>query len=154
MRSPIRTIAGKLVDGRTNKREAAVLEFATQVQTVLYDFTVDTGAVGTYSFGTSLPANAIVTKITADIQVAATSGGSATYQVIAGATNLTAATAFDSATVGINAVGVLDLALNVSAPFDALKLSSTVTSELKLAIAGAALTAGKVRLLVHFVTSK
>lgn len=152
MKSPLRTQSGPLAEGRTNKREAAVLEFADQLQTVLYDFSVDGGAVGTQLFKVQLPASAVVTRITADVQTAATSGGSATFQVQAGATNLTAATAFDSATAGINAVGVLDIPLNVSAPFDAIKLSSA--SELALAIAGAALTAGKVRFLVDFKVSK
>lgn len=152
MQSNLRTKAGPLAEGRTNKREAAVLEFAQQVQSVMYDFSSDGGAVGTKLFSVQLPANACVTKITADVQTAATSGGSATFQVQAGSTNLTAATAFDSATAGINAAGVLDIPLAVSAPFDALKLS--VDSELKLAIAGAALTAGKVRFHIEFKISK
>ncbi len=152
MKANKRTLAGPLTEGRTNQREAAVLEFASQLQTVLYDFSFDAGAVGTISFGAALPPNAVVTKLSADVQTAATSGGSATYQVLAGATALTAATAFDSATAGINAAGVLDIPLNVSSPFDAIKL--TVSSELKLTIGTAALTAGKVRFLVHFVISK
>lgn len=152
MKSPLRTIAGPLAEGRTNKREAAVLEFSSQMQSALYDFSVDGGAVGTISFGVQLPANAVITKITADVQTAATSGGSATFQIQAGSTNLTAATAFDSATAGINAAGVLDIPLSVSAPFDAIKLSSA--GELKMAIATAALTAGKVRWLVEFKISK
>lgn len=152
MKSPLRTKAGPLAEARTNKREAAVLEFATQMQSVLYDFSSDGGAVGTVSFKVQLPANCAVTRLLLDVQTAATSGGAATYQIQAGATNLTAAIAFDSATAGINAVGVLDAPLNVSAPFDAIKLSSA--SELKLAIAGAALTAGKVRILCEFMASK
>lgn len=152
MKSPMRAVAGPLAIARSNKREAAVLEFSTQMQSALYNFSVDGGAVGTISFGVKLPANAVVVGIWADVQTAATSGGAATYQLQAGSSNLTAATAFDSATVGINAAGVLAIPVNVSAPFDGLKLSSA--SELKLAIAGAALTAGKVRFLVEFLASK
>lgn len=152
MKSPLRTQAGPLAEGRTNKREAAVLEFSSQMQSALYDFSIDAGAVGTQLFNVQLPANAVVTKITADVQTAATSGGAATFQIIAGSTNLTAATAYNSATAGINAVGVLDIPLAVTAPFDAIKLSSA--SELQMAIAGAALTAGKVRWLVEFKISK
>lgn len=154
MQTTARTTAGPLATGRTNKREAAVLGFAKQIQSVLYDFSIDAGAVGTISFGVTLPANSVVTKITADVQTGATSGGSATYQVIAGSTNLTAATAFDSATAGIDTAGVLDVPLNVSSPFDAIKLSTTAASQLKLAIATAALTAGKVRFHIEFIISK
>lgn len=148
----LRTEAGSLAEGRVNKREAAVLTFAKQVASVIYDFSIDGGAVGTLSFNTALPANAVITAIYADVQTAATSGGSATYALVAGSTTIVAATAFDSATVGINATGVLALTINVSSPFDAAKL--TASSELKLTIAGAALTAGKVRFACEFYISK
>ena len=152
MQSPLRTKAGQLSGFRTGAREAAVLEFSSQIQSVLYDFSVDGGAIGTISFGVSLPENSVIKGIYADVQTASTSGGAATYQLQAGSSNLMAATAFDSATAGINASGVLSIPINVSAPFDALKLS--VLSELKLAIAGAALTAGKVRFAIDYYISK
>lgn len=152
MRSAQRTQAGSLCEGRTNKREAAVLEFSRQCQTVKYDFSFDGGAVGSYLLGASLPAGAVVVGIFADVQTAATSGGSATYQIKSGSVDLTGDIAFDSATAGINAVGVLAIPLNVSAPFDAIKLSSS--GELALSIETAALTAGKVRFAVEFYMSK
>lgn len=152
MQAQPRQVAGPLATFKANKREAAVLEFSSQIMSALYDFSLDGGAVGTYSFGISLPANAVVKAIYADVQTAATSGGSATYQLKAGSSDLTADIAFDSATAGIDDAGVLSLPLNVSSPFDCLKLSSA--SELKLSIETAALTAGKVRFAVEYYISK
>jgi len=148
-----RTIAGPLATGKVNKREAGVLEFASQIASVIWNHTRDGGAVGTLSLGTALPANAVITRAWADVQTAATSGGSATFSLVAGSTTVLAATAFDNANNGINVVGVQTLKNDaVGSGFEALKVAAS--SELKLVIAGAALTAGKVRLAVEFYISK
>lgn len=141
MKSPLRTEAGPLVYGKVNKREAAVLEFAKQVQAVTWDFSKDGGAIGDITFGVKLPAGAIVTGVTLDKEVAVT--GATSVALWAGATQLTAA---------INLVTVADTShissLNGSAT--AIKVASA--SELKLVISTAAATAGKATLWVHFVT--
>jgi hypothetical protein len=133
-----------LVHGKVNSREAGVLEFTKQVATLLYDFSVDGGAIGTLSFKTSLPAKAVVTGVFADELTDITSGGSATVKVVAGSTDLTTATAiasFGGAT-----------ALTLAASATAIKLASG--GELKLTIATAALTAGKLLVAVEYFISK
>lgn len=141
MKSPLRTEAGPLVYGKVNKREAAVLEFAKQVQAVTWDFSKDGGAIGDITFGVKLPAGAIVNGVTLDKEVAVT--GATSVALWAGSTQLTAA---------INLVTVTDTShistLNGSAT--AIKVAST--SELLLKISTAAATAGKATFYVHFVT--
>lgn len=157
MQGPLKTPApgAPLASNRTNRREAKVLQQgAMQIAQCLYDFSLDGGAVGSYAMRTRLPRNAVITNVYADVETAATSGGSATYQVKAGSTNLSAALAYDSATSGINAVGIQALPTAASSPFEAVKLSATSASELSMAIAGAALTAGKVRFTIQYFISK
>lgn len=137
MKSPLRTEAGLLSYGRTNKREAAVLQFAKQVQAVTWDFSKDGGAVGDVSFGVKLPAGAIVTGLFIDKEAAVT--GATAVTLSAGATPLTAQ--FDL----VAAATTASRALTASA----LKLS--VASELKLSIATSPATAGKVTFYVEFV---
>lgn len=140
---------------RVNKREAKVLEQgAEQIAQCLYDFSLDGGAVGTFLMRTKLPKNAVITSVWADVQTGATSGGAATYQLKAGSTNLMAATTYNSATSGIDAVGIQSIPTAASSPFEAVKLSSSSASELQLAIAVAALTAGKVRFTIKYFISK
>jgi len=141
MKSALRTVAGSLAEGRVNKREAAVLTFAKQMATVLWDFSADGGAIGTISFNTQLPANAVVTDVWTDEQTAVTGATSITLK--AGSTALTGAIDFTGDS------GVNQRALAGSAT--GIKLSSS--SELNIAIASAAATAGKVRFAVEFYIS-
>jgi hypothetical protein len=136
-----RALAGSLSSGKTGKREAAVLEFSKQVATVLYDFSVDGGAVGTVSFGLKLPANAVVVNVHSDEQTNITSGGAATLKLVAGSTDLLGATAIASFA-----------SVKSHNPTDPIKLSSA--SELKMEIGTAALTAGKLRWAVEYYISK
>lgn len=130
---------------RAGKREAGLFaNFVKQSQTVLYDFSLDGGAVSTLSFGVKLPANAVITNVYSDEQTNLTSGGAATLQLKAGSTNLTDAEAYTAY------AGTQSRALASSAT--AIKLSAD--SALSLAIAGAALTAGKVRFAVEYYISK
>lgn len=142
MLGPMRTLAGFLCEQRVNKREAAVLEFAKQVATCLYDFSVDGGAVGTISFGTQLPANAVVTNIYTDEQTAVTGADAITLK--AGSTALSAVIDFTGDS------GANSRALASSAT--AIKLAAN--SELNIAIATNAATAGKVRFCVEYYISK
>lgn len=142
MKSPQRTLAKPLVEGRTNAREAAVLEFGMQCQTAVWDFSVDGGALGDILFGVTLPANAVVTRVFTDEQTAVTGADAITLK--AGSTSLTAALDL-TATSGVNSRALASSAT-------AIKLSSA--SELKITIATNAASTGKVRFMVEFYISK
>lgn len=139
MKSPLRTEAGLLTHGRVNKREAAVLQFAKQVQAVTWDFSKDGGAVGDVSFGVKLPAGAIVTSVLSDEETSVTGATSVTLK--AGSTPLTGAIDFTGD------AGIQSRALAGSAA--GIKLSTA--SELKITIATNAATAGKATFYVEFV---
>lgn len=139
MKSPIRTEAGLLVYGRTNKREAAVLQFAEQCQAVTWDFSRDGGSIGDVSFGVRLPAGAIVTAVLSDEETPVTGATSVTLK--AGSTSLTGAVDF-TADAGIQSRALAGAVAGI-------KLS--VSSELKISIATAAATAGKVTFYVRFL---
>lgn len=134
-----RTLAGPLAEGRTNKREAAVLQFAKQLSACTYDYSKDGGAVGTYLFGQSLPAGAIVTNVWTDEETAVTGATSITLK--AGSTPLTDALNL------ISSAGTNSQALASSA--SAIKVTSA--SELQIAIATNAATAGKVTFYVEWM---
>jgi hypothetical protein len=143
MKSKIRVGAGQLAVNKINAREEAVLnDSGMRCESVLFDFDEDGGAVGTLLCGKQLPAGAIIFDIFTDEITALTSGGSATFQLLAGATALSAALAFDT---GFN--GLDDQAL--AGAVEAIKLSAA--AELQFAIGTAALTAGKVRFFVQFM---
>jgi hypothetical protein len=135
--------AGPLAVKKISRREEAALnKGGLRMSSVLYDFSLDAGAIGTVTFGRMLPAGAIVTRVIADEQTPLTSGGLATLQLQAGATDLTDALAFDT---GFGGTAALALASSATA----IKLAAA--SELQLEIAGATVTAGKVRLLVEYM---
>lgn len=134
-----RTNAGPLAEGRTNKREAAVLQFAKQLSACTYDYSKDGGAVGTYLFGQSLPAGAIVTNVWSDEETAVTGATSVTLK--AGSTALTGALDFTGD------AGIQSRALAGSAA--GIKVTSA--SELQIAIATNAATAGKVTFYVEWM---
>lgn len=141
MQSALRTQAGFLAEDRCNKREATILErYSKQVATVIWDFTRDGGAIGDVSFNTQLPANAVVTGIYTDEQTVVTGATSITLK--AGSTSLTGALDL-TADTGVNSRAL--------ASGTAIKLASA--SELKITIATAAATAGKVRFAVEFYVS-
>lgn len=141
MKSPFRTLAGPLAEGRTNKREAAVLGFAKQCQTCLWDFSSDGGALGDVTFNVQLPANAVVTAVYSDEQTAVT--GATDITLKAGSTALTGSIDFTGD------AGIHKRALAGAA--DGIKLSSA--SELKITIGTAPATAGKVRFAVDYYIS-
>ena len=141
MKSPQRTEAGLLVYGRTNKREAAVLQFAKQCQAVTWDFSKDGGAVGDIGFGVKLPAGAIVTGIWADREAAVT--GATDLKLYAGATALSAANDFTT--------GAAQRSVALATTLPALPAKLAAAAELSLKISTAAATAGKVTFFVEFV---
>lgn len=145
MRSAERTLSGRLHEERANAREAAVNDrFAKQVATVVWDFSVDGGAVGTFLFNSALPAGAVVTNVYTEEQVAVL--GATSMTLSAGSTALTGATDFTAST-GVNSQALAGGAT-------AIKPSSTAVSELKMAIATTPATAGRVRWCVEFYVSR
>jgi hypothetical protein len=110
-----------------------------------YDFSVSGGAVGDITLASSaIPAGAVITRVFHEELTNVTSGGSATVTLKAGATALTDAVAIATFS------GVKSEALASSAT--AIKVSAA--SDLKITIATAALTAGKVRFYVEYMISQ
>lgn len=117
-----------------------------------YDFSVSGGAVGVISLldcnsrAATLPKGAIITSAYIDVLTAPTSGGSATIAVGTGqaANDLKAALAIASYT-GIVA------GIPVGSAATAVKL--TADGQLQISIATAALTAGKLNVIVEFMVS-
>jgi len=131
--------AGKLAVGFPAKRDEAVLNAGgARCESVLFNFASDGGAIGDISFGRKLPAGAIVHKITVDVQTAVLGATAVTLK--AGSLALSAATDL-TALSGIASIAPLDA--------DGVKVVSE--GELKISIATAAATAGKLRLFVHYV---
>lgn len=142
MKAKQRQQPGPLAVRQTNRREQAVIsDSGNRCDSGLYDFDFDGGATGDYSFSRMLPAGAIITAVYSDEQTALTSGGSATLQLKAGSTNLTGALAFDTGFTGVQSQALASSAT-------AIKLSAD--SDLKVTVAGAALTDGKVRFFVEY----
>ena len=124
-----------------NRREEAVLNFGgQQVVSVVYDFASDGGAIGTISFGRLLPADCIVTRVFSD-EITNLTGATATLTLKAGSTALTGAITATAA-AGVEAPA---LAGSVAG----IKLAAI--SELNMAIATAAITAGKIRFFVEYM---
>lgn len=141
MRSPKRTLAGKLHLGAANAREAAILQrFTKQIATVVWDFSRDGGSVNTYSFQQALPAGAIVTDIYTDEQVPVT--GATSMQLYAGSIPLTAAINFTSSS-GVNSRALFGGAT-------AIQPSVTESRELRMVLASPAATAGRIRFAIEF----
>jgi len=118
-----------------------------------YSFAVQGGAVGTINLkdgdgkDLKLPANALIKNVVIDVITQPTSGGSATIAVTAVSSgDLLAALAVGSFTGRIQ--GIPDDATVA----DMIKLSSEKT--ISIAVAVAALTAGKFNVLVEYVVSE
>ncbi len=128
--------------GVPSARDQAVLNAGgSRSSSVLFDFSKDGGALGTLSLGRLLPAGALVTNLFSDEITVLTSAGAATLKLQAGSTDLSDALAFDTGFAGSQSQALASSAT-------AIKVSAS--SELKLVIAGAALTAGKVRFFVEY----
>lgn len=104
-----------------------------------YDFSLAGGALGTKKLGVKLPAGAIITQLITDALTPMTSAGLAEVAVEVGSTVVKAATAFDDASL-------VGLDQHLSTP-----LKSAAGGDLELVITVAALTAGKVRVIVKYL---
>lgn len=114
---------------------------------VTYDFAVDGGAVSTITPAKTviLPNKAIVTNAFVNVLTTCTSGGSATVAINSeGAGDILAATAVASLTAGL-IQGVPDWA--TIADYKKMTADRTV----KVTIATAALTAGKMEVFIYYV---
>lgn len=142
MRDRVKLGSGKLAVGFPSKRDEAVLDAgANRCESMLYDFSFDAGAIGTLNSGRLLPAGAIVTNVHSDEITVLTSGGAATVQLKVGSQNLTDALAFDTGFSGTQSQALASSAT-------AIKVTSQ--AQLNIAIAAAALTAGKLRFFVTY----
>lgn len=132
--------SGKFAVGHPSKRDEAVLDAGgCRVTSVLWDYSSDGGAVGTISFGRLLPSGCIVSKVWTDEQTAVTAATSITLKAgstaLTGALDLTASSGIQNPALAGSAAGI--------------KLSAD--SELNIAIATTAATAGKVRFYVQYL---
>jgi hypothetical protein len=132
--------SGKFAVGHPSKRDEAVLDAGgCRVASVLWDYSLDGGAVGTISFGRLLPSGCIVSKVWTDEQTAVTAATSITLKAgstaLTGALDLTASSGIQNPALAGSAAGI--------------KLSAD--SELNIAIATTAATAGKVRFYVQYL---
>jgi predicted nucleic acid-binding protein len=121
----------------------------------VYDFSKVGGAVGSFNLvdddgaTIKIPANALVLETFVFVETAATSGGSATISLgLESAVDLLAATAVASFSSAAKIAGI-----PVSGTLSTSVLA-TVERNLTLAVAVAALTAGKVHVFVSYVHAK
>jgi hypothetical protein len=140
MRARRKLNAGSLATNHPASRDEAVLNAGgSRCESVLWDYSSDGGAVGTISFGRLLPSGAVVTNVFTDEQTAVAAATSITLKAgstaLTGALDLTASSGTNSQTLASSAT--------------AIKLSAD--SELNIAIATTAATAGKVRFFVRYL---
>lgn len=119
-----------------------------------YDFAVSGGAISTIHLKDangdtlSIPTNAVVLSAHVDVVTAPTSAGSATIALkIQSAGDLKAATAFDNAYfgTGLHATTLDGAAANM--------IKTTAARNVDIVIAAAALTAGKINVIVEYIVS-
>ncbi len=122
----------------------------------VYDFAVHGGAVGTITLPLEIPDNAIITEAYADVITDPTSDGSATVALgLNTNADLLAATAIASVTGVVSLLPSYTAALDGNAAAGGVEASSpvklTADRKLKMTIATAALTAGKIAVYVKWV---
>ena len=131
-----------------------VVEKKKHIVKAVYDFSKVGGAIGAISLlgsdgkAIKVPANAIVTNVLVDVKTALTSGGSATVAIaVESAADLLAATAVASFSLA---------ALLAGKPVGtaATAVKTTVERSVVATVAVAALTAGKMNVLVEYVLSE
>lgn len=114
-----------------------------------YDFAVDGGAVSTITPAktASVPKGAFITNVTTVCKTPCTSGGAATIAITAGGLTVIPATAYTN-----NAFDTDEQVTNVTALLNAsLGGVATSTATIKVVIAGEALTAGKIEILLEYI---
>jgi len=132
--------AGRFGAGFPSAHDEGVLNAGgTRCESVVWDFSQDGGAISTISFGRLLPANAMVIGVISQELTAVTGATSITLK--AGSTALTGAIDFTGD------AGIQSRALAGSAA----GILISAASELNIAIATAAATAGKIRFYVRYL---
>ena len=114
-----------------------------------YDFATDGGAVSTIALrGDKIPSGAVILQAFVNVATGTTSGGAATVSIgVEAATDLRAVLAHDNATTQLSTTGnKLTLATRAAAP-----LVTTANRDVSIAIATAALTAGRFSVLVEYL---
>jgi hypothetical protein len=138
----IKQKAGKLSVGFPSKRDEAVLNASgNRMDSCVWSYSTDGGAVGDITLGRLLPANAVIIKVLSEELTATT--GATDITLKAGSTALTGSIDFTGDT------GIQNRALAGSAA--GIKLSAE--AELKITIATNAATAGKIRFYVQYYLS-
>lgn len=105
---------------------------------VTYDFAVHGGSIGAKTMTLAFPKGSIITRVWTDELTALTSGGAATIALKVGAQDLRAAAAYAVYAGVVEHVASLPVKL-------------TASGKLDVTIAGAALTAGKVKIYVEWL---
>jgi hypothetical protein len=129
-----------------------------QVAKCTYDWAIDAGALSTITPAAteSIPKGALITSVVIDSKTALSSAGSATVAITAGGVTIAGATDFDEVPYsGTTPVKVLRASpgINTSAISTAeyLPIVATSTADIKVVVAGAALTvAGKFHVYVEY----
>jgi parallel beta-helix repeat protein len=123
----------------------------TRIVSTIYDFDVDGGAVSTINLGVTLPDNASIIRAWYETLTDPTSGGAATIAITTAeaANEIVTATAFDNA--------VFDPGYHDAIPDGTAANFTTKTTAARtidFVIGGAALTAGKIRIWMEYITSE
>lgn len=141
------------IGNRGTMRRAGLADILDQTKkyiAVTYDFDLDEteGAVGNIPLGYTFPEACIVTKVLTDEMTPLTSGGSATLTLQSNdgsAADITVDVAFDTGFAAVKSMGLEGSA-------EGIKIAALETLELK--IAGADLTAGKVRFYLEILPQR
>lgn len=132
--------SGRFGAGFPSAHDEGVLDASgNRCESVVWDFSQDGGAISTISFGRLLPANALVIGVISQELTAVTGATSITLK--AGSTSLTGAIDF-TGDAGIQSRALAGAAAGILI---------SAASELNIAIATAAATAGKIRFYVRYL---
>lgn len=124
-----------------------------QVVEFLYDFAVHGGAVSTIDLSSrlnsALPVGSAIMRVSYFVETAMTSGGLATVSIgdSGSAVRYLAATAFNAGAFAVNNLAIAAIGL----PHQVLTANA---GKFAIAIAAAALTAGKLRFYVEYISKK
>lgn len=119
---------------------AALTAGKSQTMDTTYDFAKNGGAIGTLDLGMAVPAGAIITRFWTDSLTVLASAGAATVALAVGTDSIMAATAYNNASL-----------VGTDEHTSGLPLKTAAGGDLKFTIAAAALTAGKLRVIVSWL---
>lgn len=140
--APLGSITNDQLAGTAGTASPGALGLS-QVATVVYDFTVNGGAISTIPLGVLLPSGSLVWAVTMQVVTAPTSAGSTgTIKLVLPTDgDLTALVTANGSAVNLNTVA------------STVPKAATALRNLSVTIATTALTAGKLRFFVHYVQS-